>query len=444
VSATRLPITLCVLVISILLTGCITFRAGRQLQGGPIQGGDGYQLGVVEIDDQGRFWNRSEVEQVIGLVRQETSKGGATVVVFIHGWHHSARPDDENLTMFRDALRKLKTEMDEPIYRAARKKLFKHEDAEVIGVYVGWRGRSLPSFLDYLTFWGRKAAAERVGQGDVVELLSALHNIWSEANDRGKYTGLVTIGHSFGGQVALSAVSGILRNRVVVAQPDGSRAFKALAGFGDLVVLVNPAVESALFEAISEQTRKATFAKQQTPVLLVVSSETDGANGSWFPFGRRIGVINQLHRESEYEQNIRALGWYKPQVTHCLAAEGGRQCAGVTQRPLQYRGPRLSLSTTPRSQKEYFGVWTEADLKTPEDIELGADIGMVATRFYRVSDGIDPNLPFVVARATSDIEDGHSDMFNPRFTDFLIRYVAGAELKRFILLARSQAAAAPP
>ena len=435
---TLLAITFLVMIpIISLLTGCCTFRASRQLQGGPIQGGE-VKLGVVELDDQGRFWNKSEVTQVTDLVRKAALSGGATIVVFVHGWHHSARSDDENLTSFRAALQKLKTEMDAPIYRAARARLVNHEDAEVIGVYVAWRGRSLPSFLDYLTFWGRKAAAQRVGQGDVVELLSTLNNIWSEANERGKYPGLVTIGHSFGGQVVLSAVSTILRNRVVAAQPDGSGALQVLAGFGDLVVLVNPAVESASFGAISEQTRGATFARQQTPVLLVISSETDGANGSWFPFGRRIGVLNQIHRDDEYQKNIRALGWYKPQVTHCLAAEGGRQCEGVPERQLHYRGPRLSLSKTPRSQEQYAGVWTEADLERPEDIELGADIGMVATKFYRVTDGIDPNQPFVLARATSDIIDGHNDMFNPRFIDFLMRYAVGAELKRFSLLARSQ------
>jgi|GEM_PF-6086531 len=66
---------------------------------------------------------------------------------------------------------------------------------------------------------------------------------------------------------------------------------------------------------------------------------------------------------------------------------------------------------------------------------------MVATKFYRVRDGIDPNLPFVVAKATKDIIDGHNDMFNPHSVDFLIRYVAGAELKRFTLLHRAQAEA---
>lgn len=422
-----------------MLTGCVTYRSGRQLRGSAFDKTN--NLGVIELDDQGRYWSRPEFEEVIGHVRSQVLEGGATIVVFIHGWHHSARSDDENLEGFRDALHKLRTEMDLPVYRAARRKLFGREDASVIGVYVGWRGRSLPGFFDYLTFWGRKAAAERVGEGDVVEVLSELSKIWSAANDAGKYTGLVTIGHSFGGQVALSAVSSVLRNRITAAHQPGAAEFQPLTGFGDLVVLVNPAAESALFAAISEQTREAQFAPQQSPAMLVVSSENDRATGSWFPFGRRFAVVGQLHRGQEYPLNIRALGWYKPHITHCLCADGGTLCSGIQERPLSYRGPHLTISNTPRPQEAYAGVWVESDLLHPEDIELAGDIGMVATKFFRVSDNIDPNLPFVVAKATKEIINGHNGMFDWRFTDFLLRYVAGTEIKRFTILARARATA---
>jgi hypothetical protein len=440
------PIAITFLIlVSACLTGCVTtYRTAKQWKSPAIQEGDGYTLGIIELDDQGRFWKPEDVVQVLARVRQAAGKGGAMITVFIHGWHHSARSDDENLAAFRDALRRLRREADSPVYRAARANLFKHEDADIVGVYVAWRGRSLPSFLDYLTFWDRKSAAERIGRGDVVELFSTLNKIWAEANTKGKYTSLVTIGHSFGAQVAFSAVSSILRSRVVEAHSAGVTELQSIAGFGDLLVLVNPAAECAPFAAISEQTRTAKFTKQQTPVMLVVSSETDGATGWWFPFGRRFGVLNEVHRGDEYEQNIRALGWYAPQVTHCLAAEGGRPCTNVADRQVRYRGPHGPFAQAPKSEsgEEYAGVWTEADLDRPEEIELAGDLGMTGARLYRVSDHIDPNLPFVVAKATSDMIDGHNDMFNRRFVEFLIRYAAGAELKRFVLLARAQAAAA--
>ncbi|MEO8035720.1 MAG: hypothetical protein ABI837_14890, partial [Acidobacteriota bacterium] len=187
------------LVISLLFfAGCATYRSGRQSDDGPPESGAGFALGVVEFDDQGKVWNRDDADRILEVARREAEKGGATIVVFIHGWHHSARAGDANLVDFRKALLKLKTEMDAPIYRSARGRLVGHEDATLIGVYIGWRGRSLPGFLDYLTFWDRKPAAERVGRGDVVELLSTLDRIWIDSNQRDLYTGLITIGHSFG------------------------------------------------------------------------------------------------------------------------------------------------------------------------------------------------------------------------------------------------------
>jgi len=151
-----------------------------------------------------------------------------------------------------------------PVYTQARAALFHHADANIVGVYMGWHGRSLPSFLDYLTFWDRKGAAQRVGTGDVVELLSRLNAIWNDANSGGHYTGLVTIGHSFGGHVTLSAVSSILRNRIVAATPQPGPA-EVISGFGDLVVLVNPAAEAALFDAISIQTRDVAYGPNKHP-----------------------------------------------------------------------------------------------------------------------------------------------------------------------------------
>ncbi|MEO8036118.1 MAG: hypothetical protein ABI837_16905, partial [Acidobacteriota bacterium] len=233
------------------------------------------------------------------------------------------------------------------------------------------------------------------------------------------------------------------RNRLAAARTAGNGPLSLVTGFGDLVVLVNPAVESAAFEAVSEATRQARFSAAQAPVMLVVSSENDRATGSWFPLGRWFGVLNEVHRGDEHRQNTRAIGWYKPQVTHCLSGNGGAPCAGTTVPTRTPRGPQLTFSSQPRAQEDYAGVWIQSDVMHPESIELAADIGMVATNFYRLDPKSDPNLPFVVARTTREIVDGHNDMFSHAFVDFLMRYVAGTELKRFAFRARARAAEKP-
>ena len=121
---------------------------------------------VIEVDDYGRFWDRKAADAVLETI-SGTSKNKSTVVsVFIHGWHHNADASDEDFQDFQTSLERLRAKLQEPRYVSARRHLHLQEDINVIGLYVGWRGRALPGWLNYLTFWGRKSAAERVGDGE--------------------------------------------------------------------------------------------------------------------------------------------------------------------------------------------------------------------------------------------------------------------------------------
>ena len=340
------------------LQACSWYHTGQARSIDPVD--TPYTLRVVQFDDQGKYWDHAQQSEALRVVEAAAQRGGATVVVFIHGWHHDASATDSNVAHFEAALRDLKAEIDQPIYRAARKALFGHEESDVVGIYVGWRGRSLPGFSDYLTFWDRKPAAERIGRGDIVELMSQLDHICRRSTGNRKYTGLVTIAHSFGAQVAATAISSIIRQRFAIGKGTDGTYNQPLSGFGDLVVLVNPAAEASVLEGLSEATRDARFSPAQAPVLLIVSSENDSATGWWFPLGRRLDVSDQVYRGDEYAQNIRALGWYPPQVTHCLALELGRACNGYDVRPVEYRGPEFTAAQAAAGMpsESYRGVWT--------------------------------------------------------------------------------------
>jgi hypothetical protein len=417
----------------VLMVACSSYRPGPQYRP---DNNLPYRVQVVEVDDQGRFFDRSEEQRAVDAVHAAAKRGGAIIAVFIHGWHHNAGSGDSNLTDFAKVLSDLKLAVDEEVYRGARKVIFGHEDADVVGIYVGWRGESLPGVLDYLTFWDRKPAAQRVGEGDVVELLTRLDQICRDANNQGAFTTLVTIGHSFGAQVVTSAMETNLRNRVVTAS-DGAGFPRPIVGFGDLIVLVNPAAESALLQPISSMTRKARFSEEQTPVVLTVSSENDYATGKWFPLGRRIGLAGQIFHDGEYEENIRALGWNANQITHCMAIDGGSKCHGYADRQVRHRGPSFSAAEarSGASAASYAGVWKKEDVADARHIELGGDMGWSGVKLYRIADDIDPNQPFVFAKATSEVVNGHNGMFTKPFVEFLIRYVAGVELKRLAMRA---------
>lgn len=158
------------------------------------------------------------------------------VVLFVHGWHHNAKPGDENLRDFAASVTDTRRRLidianpESEVYRLSRKNLTGTESLSVISIYVGWRGRSLPWILDYITFWGRKASAERVGQGDLREFLIRLNSLYREKRDlrangtTRHFLGMTSFGHSFGGQVLFKAVAGEIENELIakVASPNGS------------------------------------------------------------------------------------------------------------------------------------------------------------------------------------------------------------------------------
>jgi hypothetical protein len=110
-------------------------------------------------------------------------------VLFVHGWHNDADPDNPNLKDFArsvaDTRSRLSSKLNQEsaVYRQSRIELTGDDSLSVISIYVGWRGRSLPWYLDYMTFWGRKAAAERVGEGDLREFLGRLNSIYRDKRD---------------------------------------------------------------------------------------------------------------------------------------------------------------------------------------------------------------------------------------------------------------------
>lgn len=447
-----------VAVVAIVMVGCATYRTGPESRTELRWTGEGrHHIGIIELDDQGWLRNRDDAKYVLDQIQLIADGGPTNIVVFVHGWHHnaSAEPEDCNLQSFKRLLARVDEEMQIPLYRQARQSVFGNPEAQVVGLYIGWRGRSLPGVFDYLTFWDRKPAAIRVGHGDLPEVFTRLASIYAKGNDpsraRHSYTGLVTIGHSFGGQVVFAAVSDLLKARVAAAIPlSASRQSPApqIDGFGDLVVLVNPACEASVYNSIDVLTRHAQFGAMQTPVMMIVSSEADSANRRLFPLGRFLSVLHEpFGSRGQFSQKLKGMGWYRPQLTHCLALDGGPGCDGAAKQVVKFDMTRVATpvarpatpSHCPEADaitldvdlaKRFAGVWTEEFLLQPERIQLAGDFAAAGARFYRTEPALDPNNPFVVVKATREISGDHNDMFNPTLVSFLVRYAAGTQLKR--------------
>lgn len=288
-----------------------------------------YTLGFVEFDDQGWLYGsrntpgQPQIDIVTKRVSQELQTNALLLVVFIHGWKHNARWDDSYVAMFHNVLQKL-----------GDIELQKQQEGElsrrVFGVFVGWRGLSMttPALYD-LSFFGRKSAAERVGHGSVIQLLSDLEALRDQsnltnaaaiaANERAS-TKLITTGHSFGGDVLYCATSPVLTERME-ENYDSQGNQQPPNSLGDLVVLINPAFEAARFETLQRLGAAINPSLRNTNCTLAVFTSTgDSATGFWFPLGREVSTVFQKYadRHAERAANITAVGHYTPFINYDL------------------------------------------------------------------------------------------------------------------------------
>ncbi len=383
---------------------------------------------VIQIDDYGSFWDPGIPALALDTIARASVRDNVIVVMFIHGWHHNAAVSDANATDFSSTLTKIRVKLDDNVggkpgmYRLSRQKLTGSGDVKVIGLYVGWRGKSLPMPFDYLTFWGRKAAAERVGQGDLREFLLRLNGIYRERRalhdgvGKRPFTGMVSFGHSFGGQVLFEAVRSAFEQELINATSTPSKQgdlspVEHIAGFGDIVVLLNPALEAYQYERIHVLNGKMKYDRTQTPRLLVLSSATDSARKFFFPIGRSLGAL--LSAPGRGDQRAlwnKALGEFAPQVTHSV------EIVTAEQMPSQ-RFDANTYTDNPCGIVNF-------------DLTNVPFIGGV--RLIPTEDHIRYS-PFLVANASGAVIIKHSGIFEESLRDFLNDYVAITEGKRMLL-----------
>lgn len=233
-----------------------------------------FQLGFVEFADDGkRLSGREQLDLVVKRIRtlrhldlqtgakQESTIGGLTVI-YAHGWKNNARSIEgrrKDVEKFRDFLRGLATEVNPGPGKSP---------LPVIGVYLGWRGRSVEidaSLLNWWTLWPRYFAAGHVGgepmHDSIAQLIQAgvagRKQLTEERRPR-----VILIGHSLGARVMenalekvhnqeLLAVEGNPRRGLLLGQCTALNDGKDVTSIVDLTLLVNEATKS-------RQARRAT------------------------------------------------------------------------------------------------------------------------------------------------------------------------------------------
>jgi hypothetical protein len=435
----------------------------------------GFDLHVLEFDDEGQPWNRDLQDRTFEVIRQQLSEP-AVVLGFVHGWKNDASVCNGNLSCFRDVLEILaKAE-------TAFSMLPRPADAgvtttpiaprRVVGVYFGWRGGTIKTRgIKQVTFWGRKHTAHTIGDnGGVTNAIERLRAMVINSRGSGvktpgqalRTTSLVMVGHSFGGALLYSALATSLNAAVgeAIQKAPGAEATRARAAMetgarrsapekslalpagggdtgpvevdssGDLVVLVNPAMEASRFANL-HRASKLQFTSTQVPIFVTLASEGDSAVGGFFPIGQAFSTIARSARSREiWFSMVKGFGLYEPYHTHRLVL---KPATDVPERE------EVSGECRCKSNMGKFGdplVTRLLDLYktldgTPDEemLRLAGYQEMLYSRLEPVRD-VDPNNPFIMASVDPAVVADHNDIFNPRFVDFLIEFVVRSELKR--------------
>ncbi len=374
-----------------------------------------YDLLFVEFDDQGQPFHREAITQVMNLLNM--FPGDVIVLLFVHGWRHSARENDENVGSIHRLLHTLgHTE-------ALRSK--GDTPRRVVGIYVGWRGMSLhwAGILENTTFWGRKAAAMRVALGSVRELLARLRQFRLKARlDHRDGTRLIITGHSFGGLIVHAAISEYLVESAVT--PNES---SVVVSFGDMTILVNPAFEASRYYPLHSIVATKQFAPRQAPVFISVTAQNDWATGIAFPAGRLLSFLTESATNTrERQASLKTMGhipWMKThELTKSLSA-AKRDIKLVEQKKLNDAERDARISQEDEDFRKFLERETGCDGRLlpgwTRTYTEGAQLKNVCPEPEKGEGPISSESPFWVVRASPDVVNGHNGIFGFMFLDFL-------------------------
>jgi len=246
---------------------------------------------IIQIDEgapkqadrrPGKFFDEADLSSL----KSWLDKGrGAPIVVYIHGWHHNASRDKNNLASFRSFI----AQLDGDVCQVASLMDQERMCSPVQGIYVGWRGDSLDTLiladvLDVVTFGSRKQASKRVGVGHLQKVLQLV----SAYKDRDVFIA----GHSLGANALYHAV-----------HAQGGLEVQDRHDY----FMLNPATTSEEFEVLSSrmlqvagraaldvtalQRAQARIERREHRKLTVIQSDSDWVVGSLFriAYGMPIG-----------------------------------------------------------------------------------------------------------------------------------------------------------
>jgi hypothetical protein len=289
------------LAFAILLASCAAYGRTGNTSSEPLNSvrgpADGrYKLAFIEFGDQGSALDTSQRTAALKVVHEADRP---LLFIYIHGWQNNANS--------RDVCR-----FEHFIDTVSRNPEITGRKFNVIGVYIGWRGKDLTvPGLDLLTFWSRKGVGGTIAaQNGCLATISELA-LAARAPDK-KHHYCVLLGHSFGGLVLQDTIS----HSILDAGSAGSRHTSPW----DMAVAFNPADNSIgsrqlmseldylykydphgmLSVGRSPGAEQRSVVAENRPFLIILQSENDYATGRYFPLGT--GLYNLVNLRAHWDR----------------------------------------------------------------------------------------------------------------------------------------------
>lgn len=422
------------------------------------------RMATLECDEQGWFRRKGQARGILDTLQSLAARENVAIVLYVHGWRHNASRNDGDVRSFRGTLQYLGQELHRDDLLKMRRAISGDPHTKVYGIFVGWRGKAWPeipvpvlnqlNFPTYFTFWTRKAAAGRVGHGDLRMFVRELDALQRAVNGRSQHGGrhpvmsLAMIGHSFGGHALFDAtregIEANLANSVVGAasaldgpvgtrlhppsgvEPDTCR--RIVRGLGDLVVLVNPAIEAASYHRIDQLVRGTRYRGDQKPVLVTVSARNDWSRNVLFTAGRfasHFGTAVQSRAQAHMLGH--ALGSFGPQLTHDMRLADDTPAN-------RRRASRRVLDERPASDFSAPATPAAAQQESQQAVEqLKGERGPAREPAFIRLDPKSPDLvnkPAYVIQSDREVIDNHSDFFRVEFIRWLVDFVLDTQKER--------------
>jgi hypothetical protein len=229
-----------------------------------------FRKAYLDVKEDGTLFDRQQAEAILKTIDQMKATAPAIYsVIYIHGWHHNGDDRHDLSDPKSISYNTVKFNYFATRYAEQTRRLFElnRDDLspEILAVYVGWRGESMPGSLSNLTIGDRARVADTIGNArGLTSLRQALIDISAKVRTSGEDSRTLIVGHSLGGRLLSKMVLGDIS--VGNFQPFGRNV---------LFTAIQPAIGADCYDQIYAGDTKGS--RESPPSFIAFTSRDDSA-----------------------------------------------------------------------------------------------------------------------------------------------------------------------